>query len=389
MPGHAGAADRDLSGAAFPTHAATDDRMHGTCCEAGDADTPGFEAKRRFIRSTASQADPAQSVDECETHMSWLFFLGDRVLKLKKPVRFPFLDFTTLAAREFYCREEVRLNARLAPGVYLGVLALQADQGAFSLLPEDRLPAPGRTVDWLVSMRRLPSDHALPARIGQRSVEPREVDALTDRLIRFYRSAPSIGITGAEYLARLRRQQVENRELLMTPTLRLPEAARLLERCDAALTRWAPLLDARARQGRIAEGHGDLRPEHVWLTDPPVVIDCLEFSAPLRQVDPFDELAFLAMECTLAGAGWIGERIVAGCAAGLDQAPPLALIALYTAQRSLLRARLAMAHLLDAQPRTPQRWPLQAERYFAQARIALDRLDEVEAINPEHRPGMP
>lgn len=362
--------------------------MHGTA-EAGNAATPGFEAKRRFIRSTASQADLTQSVDERETHMSWLFFLGDRVLKLKKPVRLPYLDFTTLEAREFFCREEVRLNARLAPGVYLGVLALQADQGKLSLLTEDRLPAPGRTVDWLVSMRRLPPDHALPARIDQRSIEPHEVDALIERLVDFYRSAPSIDIGAAEYLARLRGMQTANRELLMAPKLRLPDAERLLDRCDAALTRWAPLLAERARQGRIVEGHGDLRPEHVWLTDPPVVIDCLEFSAPLRQVDPFDELAFFAMECALAGAGWVGDRVVAGCADGLDDPPPSALTALYTAHRSLLRARLAMAHLLDAQPRTPQRWPLQADRYFGRARAALDRLDEVEAISPEHRRGIP
>ncbi|MDO9313576.1 MAG: hypothetical protein Q7T97_03395 [Burkholderiaceae bacterium] len=366
--------------------------MSGTSDVPSDEDTPSLEAKRRFIRSTASQADLTQSVDERETHMSWLFFLGDRVLKLKKPVRFPFLDFTTLSAREFYCREEVRLNSRLAPDVYLGVLALHEDRGRLSLLSKDQLPATGRTVDWLVSMRRLPPDRALPALMDLQSVEPRDIDALVGRLVDFYRRAPSIDIAPAEYLTRLRTQQAENRELLMTPRLRLPDAARLLDRFDAALTRWAPLLHERARQGRIVEGHGDLRPEHVWLTQPPVVIDCLEFNERLRQVDPFDEVAFLAMECALADAHWIGQRLVAGCAARLGMAPPPALMALYTAHRALLRARLAMAHLLDSHPRTPHRWPLQAGRYLGRAREALDRLDdpaEAGELIQEGRPGRP
>ena len=88
--------------------------------------------------------------------MSWLFFAGDRVLKLKKPVRFPFLDFSTLRAREFYCREELRLNARLAPGVYLGLMALQATGTGLALVPEARLPR--RRAD-----RRLAGADATPA----------------------------------------------------------------------------------------------------------------------------------------------------------------------------------------------------------------------------------
>ena len=157
-------------------------------------------------------------------------------------------------------------------------------------------------------------------------------------------------------------------------------AAAALDALDAALARHAPLLLARAAGGHVVDGHGDLRPEHVCLQQPPVVIDALEFNAALRAVDPFDELAFLVLECEIAGASWIGPRLLASCAAALRSAPPAALLQLYTAYRAQLRARLALAHLLEPQPRTPLKWAPLAERYLQRSLAALERVSR--AIPP-------
>jgi aminoglycoside phosphotransferase family enzyme len=335
---------------------------------------PPTEAKVQFLLSPEAYPPLNQSPTCVETHMSWLFFAGDRVLKLKKPVRYPFLDFSSVQAREFYCREEVRLNARLAPGVYLGVLALQASDGALALLPESRLPAPGRTVDWLVQMRRLPHERTLLRCVLDARVEPHHVDALVAVLVNFYRSAAQVTVSGPEYLAHFQHEQAANRDVLLRPQFELRDAGLALDRFDAALTRWAGLLDERARGGRVVDGHGDLRPDHVYLMDPPVVIDCLEFNTRLRQVDPFDEVMFLSLECDIAGAPWIGPRLLSGCVAALGDTPPGALLQLYTAHRALLRARLAMAHLLDPVPRTPLQWPRRAQPYLERAQQALERL---------------
>lgn len=339
------------------------------------APEPTLGDKLRFLRSRVAHAGSREPPACIETHMSWVFLAGDRVLKLKKPVRFPFLDFSTLQAREFYCREELRLNARLAPGVYLGLLALQAEHGVLRLVPETQLPAPGRTVDWLVLMRRLPEAHMLPCRIAQGPLGPHDIDALVEVLAAFYRRAPKADVTPAQVLARFQRERAADREVLLRPQFRLRGAAPALERFDAALSRRAGLLRDRALQGRVVEGHGDLRPQHICMLEPPVVIDCIEFNAQLRQVDPFDEIAFLALECDMEGAAWIGPRLVGGCAAALGEIPAPALMRLYTAHRALLRARLAMAHLLDPQPRTPDAWPPRAERYLERALDALDALD--------------
>ena len=155
-----------------------------------DGTCPADTAPLQFLQSPAAHlghAGAVQAVETIETHMSWVFLAGEHVLKMKKPVRYPFLDFSTLAAREFDCREELRLNARLAPGVYLGLMALQERGGGLALVPEAQLPTAGRTVDWLVLMRRLPAGRMLDHLIAASLVTPGEIDALARVLADFYR----------------------------------------------------------------------------------------------------------------------------------------------------------------------------------------------------------
>jgi aminoglycoside phosphotransferase family enzyme len=330
-------------------------------------DTPGIAAKLGFLRTRVGQ--PVQTM---ETHMSWLVLGPERVLKLKKPVRYPFLDFSTLALREANAREELRLNRRLAPWVYLGLLALQWDGHDFCLVPEERLPASGRTIDWLVSMQRLPNERMLDRMLGTGQATPADIDALAAVLVPFYRHAPRVDITAEEYFSRLRRERAIDRDVLLNPRFELPGAATTLDRLDAALATHEVEIADRVRAHRLVEGHGDLRPEHVCLLDPPVVIDCLEFNAGMRQVDPFEELVFLGLECEMLGAPWVAERLVERCAEALDDRPSATVLQLYVAQRALRRARLALAHLLEPAPRTPEKWLLLAQRYVARIATALD-----------------
>lgn len=336
---------------------------------------PDLNAKLEFLRSARAFAGAGGPVESIETHMSWVFIAGDRVLKLKKPVRHEYLDFSTLQAREFCCREELRLNERLAPGVYLDVLALQWHEGSFALLRSGQLPAPGQTVDWLVLMRRLPAQHMLDRRVAAGRVTPADIDALLRVLVSFYRRAPGVEIDPQAYLQRLRREQLTNRRVLLDPRWQLPGSTAALDRTDAAQCHLAPTLSACAEQGHLRDGHGDLRPEHVCLLQPPLVIDCLEFNATLRQVDPLDEMVGLGLECEMLGAPWIQRQLVDGCAEALRRQPSAALLHLYTAQRALLRARLALAHLLDPVPRSPEKWPPKAQRYIERANLALDAID--------------
>jgi aminoglycoside phosphotransferase family enzyme len=264
------------------------------------------------------------------------------------------------------------LNARLAPGVYLGVLAMQWRDGAFSLIPDAQLPAPGETVDWLVLMRRLPAYRMLPHMMANHNVLPNDIDALVCLLSGFYRDAPVVPVAASDYVNRFMEKQASNRELLLRPMFKLLDAARAMDRLDLALPQAAELLSARASGHRLVDGHGDLRPDHVCLLQPPVVIDCLEFNPQLRHVDPFDEISFLDLECDMAGASWIGPRLIAGVAKALCDYPQSALMHFYAAHHALLRARLAVSHLLDPEPRTPEKWLPLAQRYVARALVAID-----------------
>jgi len=330
------------------------------------APSASTEEKLRFLASPAAHGGVRP--DLIETHMSWLFVAGDRVLKMKKPVRTPFLDFSTLAERESNCREEVRLNRRLAPDVYVGVVPLAATgDGRMAL----GATAGAQPVEWLVEMHRLPADRMLDAAIRSSTAGPADIERLGERLAGFFRAARRVELSAAAYLQRFDALQAANREVLLRPAFDSLAAGPVLAGADALRSRHAAALGERAAGGHLREGHGDLRPEHIALDGIPVVIDCLEFNAALREVDPFDELAFLGLECRMLGAAWIEGRLVAHLARALGDAPPPAVQALYTAHRALLRARLSAAHLLDAHPRTPGRWLPQAARYLAEARAAL------------------
>jgi len=352
----------------------------------------GPEAFLSFLGSSdvsrAHAGAPADLVT-IETHMSRVYLAGEHVLKMKKPVRFPYLDFSTLAERGVACHDEVRLNRRLAPGVYLGVLAVQWRHGQLVLVPAEEAGEGACTVEWMVWMRRLPGDRMLDKAIAARRVTGADVDALVAVLAAFYAGAQRVDLDPAEHRARFEREQALNRDVLLRPAFRIEDAAQALDRLDRALWQGRDALHERVAQGRLVDGHGDLRSEHVCLLRPPVVIDCIEFNARLREVDPYDELAFLGLECDMAGADWIGPQLIEGCARAWNDTLPVRLLHLYTAVRALLRARLAMAHLLDAQPRTPQRWAPTARRYLERGLRALDAFERMDRFSAATRRGWP
>jgi len=328
-----------------------------------------FADKVAFLRQPQHYPGHPTRVDVCETHMSFVFLTDAEAYKIKKPVRYPFLDFSTLAAREASCRAEVRLNERLAPGVYRGVVALtQADDGRLAI------GGIGSAVDWLVRMRRLPADRMLDRLLVARQLQPPQIDALADRLAAFYLGQPPADQTADGFIAELRRSHQMNMELLTQPRFELDRAE--LRRIDTAIEAFLSnergCLEERLRAGRVVDGHGDLRPEHVCLTDPPVIIDCLEFNRELRLVDWADEVAFLGLECALLDAPWVGSALCARIGARLHDAVPARLMNFYAALRACLRARLAIAHLLEPAPRDGARWLPRAREYLRCAEMHSD-----------------
>ncbi|MGH7490544.1 MAG: hypothetical protein ACREMY_33775, partial [bacterium] len=150
------------------------------------ADQPTLEQKIEFLVRRDAYAHQVPEVSRRETHMSWVFMAGDRVYKLKKPVRFPYLDFSTLERREAACRAELRLNWRLAADVYLAVVPLTAAKGGLAI------DGGGTVVDWLVVMRRLDENQTLERALLAGRTETWQIDRLAAALIQFYRHASPV-----------------------------------------------------------------------------------------------------------------------------------------------------------------------------------------------------
>lgn len=330
--------------------------------------------KVTFLSAPASYPHACRAVVARETHMSWVFLADGFAWKLKKPVRHPFLDYRTTEQRRHFCEEEVRLNRRLAPSIYLGTVALRRR-------PDGTLGVggAGQVVDWLVQMQRLPSALLLDAALGQGTATRAGVTRAADHLAAFYASAPTEPMAEAAYLGRFRHEFELNRAILHDGAYGLSRQALalVLDTLDTFLETQAELLLAPLRSGDVIEGHGDLRPEHVFLGYPPAVIDCLEFDRMLRLLDPFEEIAFLAMESRLLGGAWAGGIFLRRVAAALSRRPSPSLMAFYTAFRACLRARLSLAHLQEPEPRDPAKWQPRARRYLAEAAAACARLSRL------------
>lgn len=326
-------------------------------------------AKVAFLKDHDAYGGATDPIVCHETHMSWLFSTADRVYKLKKPVRFSYLDFSSLHRRHVACNAEVVLNRRLAPDVYQGLAPLTCQGNTL------RIGGIGEVIDWLVVMRRLDEDHTLERLVLARAIQPWQLNPLIAVLGRFYRRARRIAVPPAIHRARWRDSLLANREILLDARLSLPGplVRRIDRRQQEFLRQHGSLLLERVQRRLIVDGHGDLRPEHIWPEPPVRIIDCLEFNADLRAIDPLDELAFLHVECTLLGAAQLGNYVVARVAAMLpgDFAPEL--FAFYASYRATLRARLAIAHLLEERPRSPAKWRPLALAYLRIADRAWTR----------------
>jgi len=366
--GHTSAFRKPEADAPAYVDTSREDAVRGDLLTAGIR-APTLEQKVEFLSRSSAYAQPVTGVIRRETHMSCVFLAGDRVYKLKKPVRFAYLDFSNLGRREGACRAELRLNRRLAPDVYLDVMPLTATPSGLAMGGD------GPIMDWLVVMRRLDEAQTLEHAILEHRVEPWQLDRLIAALIQFYRRAERVFLSPAVHLRDWHQSLSDNLRVLLDPGLGLPSGLvrrvatvqrRFLSRQRKALA---------ARLCSIVDGHGDLRPEHIWLGDPVRIIDCLEFNPRLRAVDPFDEIAFLSLECDRLGAAWTGRYIRRGVSRGLPDGVSDELFLFYRCNRAMLRARLAIAHLMEPKPRTPEKWPHLARTYLAIAAADAIRLE--------------
>ena len=267
-----------------------------------------------------------------ETHISTVFFVGDRVYKLKKPVKLDFLDFSTAAERERVCRREVELNRRLAPDVYLGVA---------EVLGVDGLPC-----DHLVVMRRMPDERRLSTLILRRQPVDGCLRDVARDIAAFHSHADTSAVIEAAGSVDTVRANWESSFATMQPfvgsILPADVAARVEQSARLYLDGRGPLFADRIAHGKVRDGHGDLLADDIFcLDDGPRILDCIEFDDRLRYGDVLADVAFLAMDLERVGAADLGGRFLAWYREFAAENYPETLAQHYIAYRAHVRAKVA------------------------------------------------
>ena len=315
------------------------------------------------MRSPDFYPDAPASVEVVESHISWVFLVGDRAFKLRKPVVFPFLDYGTPDRRRQMCEEEVRLGRRLAPDLYLGVRPLVRSDGGWALGASGD---PGE--EHVVEMRRFDEACTLAALVSRGAADAALVRSVARHVAAFHRTAEPAPP------GRLRRRRRWPPRSARTSARCCPTRTRSGARELAAAHRFAVAflharheqLEDRATRGFVRDCHGDLRAEHVILEGDSVeVFDPVEFDPALRRIDVSADLAFLVMDLVAAGADDLAGTLISEYESAGGDHGGRSLLFFYAAYRAWVRAKVACLRAGELAPAERAR-PLTEARHFAE-----------------------
>jgi aminoglycoside phosphotransferase family enzyme/predicted kinase len=326
------------------------------------------------LRDDLATAD----VDVEETHLSLVLLHPADVYKIKKSVDLGFADFSTLAARRSACEAEVELNRRLAPDVYLGLVPITVDAAG-----RHQLDGEGEIVDWAVHMRRLPLERRADTLLAAGTLDRGDLVAVADLVAGFHDSARCDEKTAAfgapQVIAgNVRENFAQTRDHIhryLTPA----EALEIEERQTGFLESCHDLFEERARTGRVRDGHGDLRLEHLYLERRgeqlrATIVDCIEFNERFRYADVCADVAFLSMDLAWHGHAELAELFLARYALTTNDYDFYALADFYQGYRAYVRGKVAAMLAADetAAPAARRRADTEAHRYFKLA-LAAER----------------
>jgi uncharacterized protein len=310
----------------------------------GPTSQPIVEA---LLRADAYPPPTPGRVDLVVTHISWVFLTDHDVWKVKRPVDYAFLDYTTLERRQHFCHEEVRLNRRLAPDVYLGVVPIRRGPAGPTLTGD------GPIVDYAVHMRRLPDAASADALLRSGALTHDHLWLVATTLARFYAASPATAHYGA--VETIGANVTENFDQVRPFVGRFLSAATFDAVRDwqvGFLKRHADRFQARIDRDRVRDGHGDLRLEHVYFEGPtPLVLDCIEFNERFRMGDVASDAGFLAMELDARARPDLAASFLGRFALESNDYDLYDVVGFYLSYRAWVRAKVAA--FLAADPSTP------------------------------------
>ena len=308
---------------------------------------------RQLQCSPAAFAHPAGAVEWIETHISWLVLAGDFVYKFKKPLKLDFLDFSTPALRRGACEEELRINRRTAPALYLGLVALTGTAHSLQLQPAEAAPADAEPA---VRMRRFAQEALLSHLLEQQRLLPSHIDALAQQVAQFHASAAVATPQQGWGTAQAAVAPVQDCLAALQPLVAQavpdmgPALRQLAQWCASQGTALAPVFLQRLQSGRVRECHGDLHLANLVLIDgQPQLFDAIEFNPALRWIDCVADIAFLAMDLEARGRADLAWRFLNAWLEHTGDYAGLQVLQYYRVYRALVRARVAGLRLAQVE----------------------------------------
>ena len=311
---------------------------------------------------------PVTGFTVMETHISWVLLTGEFVYKIKKPVDFGFIDYSTLERRAHFCHEEVRLNRRLAPDLYLGVIAVRGSESA------PRLDGDGPVIEYLVKTRQFRQQDLLSNMQQAGTLRPQHIDSLATRLAAFHNRADRAPL-GSQWgtpdqLHAPVAQNFEQIRPLLKESADLEQLEHLELWAHTTFERLIPQLAERKSEGFVRECHGDIYLDNVTLVDGEVTLfDCIEFNEAFRWIDVMSDVAFMAMDLEDRNLPGLSQRFVNAYLESTGDYTGLRVLNYYKAYRAMVRGKVALLRL--TQPGITDTERQQAmERYRGYARLA-------------------
>jgi len=308
--------------------------------------------------------DHPKEVGFFETHISLLFFTGNHVYKVKKPVDFGFLDFTSLEKRKFFCVQEVNLNRRLSPEIYLGVVKITKDGN--QILLDGR----GEVVEYAVKMKQIPEELLMDKLLEKKQVTPKMIEAVSEKLVHFYFTAETNeSIKSFGRPERVKQDTDENFEQTiryMGVTIPKDVYEEIKNKTNDFFRTGEPILYQRMASDKIRDCHGDLRLEHIFWGKEISIFDCIEFNERFRYTDVAADIAFLAMDLDYHGREDLSEHLISAYIGESGDYELMGVLDFYKCYRAYVRGKVESFRLDD--PNIPEKEKEEAlkraQKYF-------------------------
>jgi len=299
----------------------------------------GMTLNVAILLSPGNFDHPVDDIQLLETHISWVILTGNYVYKIKKPVNFGFLDFSSLDQRKHFCEEELRLNRRLAADIYLDVVPIYGSPA------EPHFTAEGEIIDYAVKMRQFPQEAQLDRLLQAKAFTSKHLDAIADAVADFHMTIEKADAQSPygepervwqpveENFAQIRERESD--------TAILQQLQTLADWSRSSFEHLRPVLSQRKQDGFVRECHGDLHLRNIaWFEDHPVIFDCIEFNPNLRWVDVISDLAFLFMDLIDRGQAAMAYRMLDRYLSRTGDYSGVAVLPFYVVYRAMVRAKV-------------------------------------------------